>query len=361
MSHDGRYRHDEERDGQPREARELEQPAGAQEREGRVQNADGLALGRDQEGQAVQCPAEPLDQLRGDDVALDLVRALTDDHERRVPEVALDVELGGVAVPAVHLHCVGGHRARHGGYQHRGDLVDLAGAGVVGLAIGFVYTGPPLRLANKGLGEFAVDGFFLISGYVIAWSAEGRGWLDFAVARFVRLYPGFLVCMTITFAVMFAGCSKAPEAGAQKRLTVAVKSETWRKHLENLSGQMIFKINSVLGQAVVTYIEFHIDEKAVERENLRDRKQVLSDEEFEEIALEDADELDLSAGEDELARAIVKAAFIGPEGRVLPQQLVDASPWRLESPPMPEGVRMWVAAEEAIRSDTPSRTYEPIG
>jgi acyl-CoA thioesterase FadM len=66
-------------------------------------------------------------------------------------------------------------------------------------------------------------------------------------------------------------------------------------------------------------------------------------------------------GEDELARAIVKAAFIGPGGRVLPQQIVDASPWRLQSPPMPEGVRMWVEAEEAIRSDTPSRTYEPIG
>jgi acyl-CoA thioesterase FadM len=64
---------------------------------------------------------------------------------------------------------------------------------------------------------------------------------------------------------------------------------------------------------------------------------------------------------EEVARAIVKAAFVGPEGRVLPQQLVDASPWALESPPMPEGVRMWVGAEEAIRSDAPSRTYEPIG
>jgi len=73
----------------------------------------------------------------------------------------------------------------------------------------------------------------------------------------------------------------------QKRLTVAVKSETWRKHLENLSGQMIFKINSVLGQAVVTYIEFYIDEKAVERANVQKQTPILSDEEFEEIALEE--------------------------------------------------------------------------
>jgi len=78
-----------------------------------------------------------------------------------------------------------------------------------------------------------------------------------------------------------------PFSLSQKRLTVAVKSETWRKHLEHLSGQMIFKINSVLGQAVVTFIEFRVDEKAVERENFKDGKPTLSDEELEEIALEE--------------------------------------------------------------------------
>lgn len=73
----------------------------------------------------------------------------------------------------------------------------------------------------------------------------------------------------------------------QKRLTIAVKSETWRKHLEHLSGQMIFKLNSSLGQAVVTFIEFRVDEAAVEKENFRDRKTTLSDEELEEIALDE--------------------------------------------------------------------------
>lgn len=73
----------------------------------------------------------------------------------------------------------------------------------------------------------------------------------------------------------------------QKRLTIAVKSETWRKHLEHLSGQMIFKINSVLGQAIVTYIEFRVDEPAVEKENFNSRGTTLSDEELEEIALEE--------------------------------------------------------------------------
>lgn len=72
----------------------------------------------------------------------------------------------------------------------------------------------------------------------------------------------------------------------QKRLTIAVKSETWRKHLEHLAGQMIFKINSVLGQAVVTFIEFIVDEAAVEKENFKKRGTMLSDEELEEIALD---------------------------------------------------------------------------
>ncbi len=48
-----------------------------------------------------------------------------------------------------------------------------------------------------------------------------------------------------------------------KRLIIAVTSETWRKHLEHLTPQMIFKINSVLGQALVTYIEFRVEENKV--------------------------------------------------------------------------------------------------
>ncbi|MFB9262817.1 acyltransferase family protein [Bradyrhizobium erythrophlei] len=51
-------------------------------------------------------------------------------------------------------------------------------------------------------GYLGVNLFFLISGFVISWSAEGRNWQEFSVARFVRLYPGFLVCMTATFVVL---------------------------------------------------------------------------------------------------------------------------------------------------------------
>lgn len=72
-----------------------------------------------------------------------------------------------------------------------------------------------------------------------------------------------------------------------KHLIVAVKSEMWKKHLEHLSGQMIFKINSVLGQAVVTFIEFRVDEDTVLQERAKNQKLSLSDEELREVALDE--------------------------------------------------------------------------
>ena len=71
-----------------------------------------------------------------------------------------------------------------------------------------------------------------------------------------------------------------------KHLIVAVKDNMWKRHLELLSGQMIFKLNSVLGQAIVTFIEFRIDEETVSRENKSGRNSKYSDEELTEIALD---------------------------------------------------------------------------
>lgn len=47
-------------------------------------------------------------------------------------------------------------------------------------------------------GYAGVDLFFVISGFVIAWSSEGRTALEFLRARFLRLWPTFVVCMTIS-------------------------------------------------------------------------------------------------------------------------------------------------------------------
>lgn len=71
----------------------------------------------------------------------------------------------------------------------------------------------------------------------------------------------------------------------KKHLVIAVMSDTWKKHLEHLSGQMIFKLNSVLGSAVVTYIEFRVDEKVVLEDRAKHRKSIVSDENIKETAM----------------------------------------------------------------------------
>ena len=48
-------------------------------------------------------------------------------------------------------------------------------------------------------GYLGVQLFFIISGFVIAYSADGRIANGFAIARVARIYPGFVFCMTVTF------------------------------------------------------------------------------------------------------------------------------------------------------------------
>jgi peptidoglycan/LPS O-acetylase OafA/YrhL len=67
----------------------------------------------------------------------------------------------------------------------------------------FLETSYPEAAGYALYGYLGVNLFFLISGYVIAWSAEGRNWVEFSLARFVRLYPGFVVCMTVSFAILW--------------------------------------------------------------------------------------------------------------------------------------------------------------
>ena len=46
-----------------------------------------------------------------------------------------------------------------------------------------------------------VDLFFIISGFVIAWSADKHSFERFVGARFLRLYPAFIIGVTLTFIV----------------------------------------------------------------------------------------------------------------------------------------------------------------
>jgi peptidoglycan/LPS O-acetylase OafA/YrhL len=66
---------------------------------------------------------------------------------------------------------------------------------------------PPLHLreavtAHASYGGMGVYLFFVISGFVIAYSAEGRSAFVFAASRFARLYPTYVLAMTITALVL---------------------------------------------------------------------------------------------------------------------------------------------------------------
>jgi peptidoglycan/LPS O-acetylase OafA/YrhL len=86
------------------------------------------------------------------------------------------------------------------------DLIRFAAALMV---MAFHYDGafpPERRLPFAWAGWVGVEVFFVVSGYVIAYSAEGSTPADFAKARLARLAPGAWICGTLTAAsVLIAG------------------------------------------------------------------------------------------------------------------------------------------------------------
>jgi peptidoglycan/LPS O-acetylase OafA/YrhL len=93
---------------------------------------------------------------------------------------------------------------------HRVPALDLLRlVAVLGVAtFHYGFRGPEAfnvsQVALPDIGWFArygflgVPAFFIISGFVIAYSAQGRSAATFAVARISRIYPTFLICMTLT-------------------------------------------------------------------------------------------------------------------------------------------------------------------
>ena len=93
-------------------------------------------------------------------------------------------------------------------YLYRGALapgfttIGFETGHVLGLGIEHLYLGVHL--------------FFTVSGFVIMASVADRGALAFAIARFVRLWPVFVMCATITLAVLaFADEPAMPSGLAQ--------------------------------------------------------------------------------------------------------------------------------------------------
>ncbi|MBV9927961.1 MAG: DUF721 domain-containing protein [Acidobacteria bacterium] len=106
------------------------------------------------------------------------------------------------------------------------------------------------------------------------------------------------------------GCA-VPFRLYNRRLIVSVPDATWRKQLEQVSPQLVFRLNSLLGQAVVTYVEFRVDPQTVREERRRLGRNESERAGAEEAALERAAELDDAAEaihDDALRRRFLLAA-----------------------------------------------------
>jgi peptidoglycan/LPS O-acetylase OafA/YrhL len=68
-------------------------------------------------------------------------------------------------------------------------------------ADGYTHISLPALIPVTKYAYLGVELFFVISGFVIAYSADGRTAREFIVARASRIYPGFIVCMTLTFLI----------------------------------------------------------------------------------------------------------------------------------------------------------------
>ena len=106
------------------------------------------------------------------------------------------------------------------------------------------------------------------------------------------------------------GCA-VPFRLHRKTLVVSVPDATWRKQLERVSPQLIFRINSLLGQALVTFVEFRVDPQTINEERARMRQSQYERLVAEEGALGRARELDEAASairDEELRRRFLLAA-----------------------------------------------------
>ena len=91
-----------------------------------------------------------------------------------------------------------------------------------------------------------------------------------------------------------------------RTLVIAVADATWQKQMQSLSGQLLFRLNSLLGQPVVTYLEFCEDPKTVTQARLT----LTGPEKSRELASVPAELVSAAAGihDKDLRRAFLGAA-----------------------------------------------------
>lgn len=93
---------------------------------------------------------------------------------------------------------------------------------------------PLTALTGHSLGQHAVQGFFILSGILVAQSFErSRSLFDFTAARALRIFPGLIVCVLLTALVLGPLVSQLP---ASAYFTSAVLSAYLLKTLSLATG-----------------------------------------------------------------------------------------------------------------------------
>jgi peptidoglycan/LPS O-acetylase OafA/YrhL len=98
------------------------------------------------------------------------------------------------------------------------DVLRLSFALLVACSHGLaIHTGSQPRFGNSTLGDFGLDGFFILSGFLItrSWFAL-ESFPRFAWHRFLRIMPGFWVCLVVVALVV------APILAALRGMSPAV-------------------------------------------------------------------------------------------------------------------------------------------
>lgn len=91
------------------------------------------------------------------------------------------------------------------------------------------------------------------------------------------------------------------------RLSIAVSDKTWQRHLQDLSSQMLFKLNAAAGERTVEFIEFVVDAEAVRKSGGASR-----------IAVEDAEiPEDLRASAASIEDENLREQFLGAAANCL--------------------------------------------
>jgi peptidoglycan/LPS O-acetylase OafA/YrhL len=102
---------------------------------------------------------------------------------------------------------------------------------------GMVTDEPLYASTGFTLGEHAVNGFFAVSGFLVAMSADRRGTRDYLLARALRIVPGFVAATLIVTFVLGTALTRLP-VGAY-----LADPGTWRFAWNTLTA---FKTNAAL-------------------------------------------------------------------------------------------------------------------